>query len=199
MKHNYIFLLVLLFCGVTVFTATSCKNKKKISTAESAVGATPTDVNTADSSSGEIAPLDGETTEFEEPETSKSAGDSLVMEFSKTPCYGQCPVYNVKVYESGYAVWEGKNFTDRMGVYSTQIAASERQKFFAEAEAEGFFDFDKSYDNSMVQDLPSTSLMIQMDEERHRVTIRMAVPKDVKDYFEGAQEWFENQDWQPVK
>lgn len=86
-----------------------------------------------------------------------------------------------------------------MGVYSTQIAASERQKFFAEAEAEGFFDFDKSYDNSMVQDLPSTSLMIQMDEERHRVTIRMAVPKDVKDYFEGAQEWFENQDWQPVK
>jgi hypothetical protein len=135
MKRNYILLLALLFCGATIFSVTSCRNKKNITTAESAVGATPTDVNTADTLSGTIDPLNGETAGFGESENSKSEGDTLEMEFSKTPCYGQCPVYEVKVYESGFAIWEGKNFTDRMGTFSAEISASERQKFYAEAKA----------------------------------------------------------------
>ncbi|MCA1751181.1 MAG: DUF6438 domain-containing protein [Flavobacteriales bacterium] len=201
MNRNLIFILFIFFNAATAMSTTSCKNKKVVTEAESAAGATPNEVNTAEAVSGTADPLDGETAmaETDSAEEPKANGDSLIMAFSKTPCYGQCPVYEVKVYESGRAIWEGKNFVERMGTYSTRITASERQKFFAEAEAEGFYDFDKSYDNPMVQDLPSTSLLLKVDGERHRVTIRMGVPKNVKDYFEGAQEWFENRDWQPYE
>jgi hypothetical protein len=41
--------------------------------------------------------------------------------------------------------------------------------------------------------------MLKMDDERNRVTIRMGVPKNVKDYFKEAEEWFENQNWQPYE
>lgn len=191
--------LIICLIGATAISTTACKNRKTVIEAESAVGATPNQINTSDSLDGSTDPLSGDTSAINDTETKNAAGDSLAMEFSKTPCYGQCPVYTVRVFESGFAIWEGKNFTERMGTYSTRISAVDRQKFYAEAEAQGFYDFDRTYDNPVVQDLPSSSLMINADEERHRVTIRMGVPKEVKDYFENAQAWFEDRDWQPYE
>lgn len=199
MNLNRIFLLSVLLAGATALSTTSCKNRKEVTVAESATGATPTGMTAPRRVRGTEEPLVAEIEPLEQAEGPKATGDSLIMAFSKTPCYGQCPVYDVMVYESGFAVWEGKNFVERMGTYSTRIPAAERQKFFAEAENEGFFDFDRSYDNPMVQDLPSSSLMIEKDGMRHRVTIRMGVPKNVKDFFEEAQGWFENRDWQPFE
>lgn len=185
------------FLGAVSAPFQGCKAKKEFSEKESATGASAvvTETTSPDSLEGGTDGLNTST----DPEMTgvKSAGDSLKMAFSKTPCFGQCPVYDVKVYESGYAVWEGKNFTERMGIYTTTVNATDRQKFFAEAESRGFFEFDEKYDNPAVQDLPSSSLMLRRDGIRHRVTIRINVPNEVKDYFADAQQFFEGLDWQP--
>lgn len=175
----------------------SCKSKEEFRAKESATGASGVvlDRQTPDTAEGSTDGLN--TSEEDRPFEAKAADDSLQMAFSKTPCFGQCPVYDVKVYDSGYAVWEGKNFTERMGVYTTTVSAAERQKFFAEAESRGFYQFDEKYDNPMVQDLPSSSLMLRRDGARHRVTIRINIPNEVKNYFADAQEFFEGLDWQP--
>ena len=51
--------------------------------------------------------------------------DSLVISFSKTPCFGRCPVYKVKVYESGFATYEGLNFAEKLGLYSYRFSNEE--------------------------------------------------------------------------
>ncbi|MEM1325211.1 MAG: DUF6438 domain-containing protein [Bacteroidota bacterium] len=47
--------------------------------------------------------------------------DKLV-EMSKGPCYGRCPVYTLTVYENGVMTYEGLRFTDREGVYIKKMA-----------------------------------------------------------------------------
>ncbi len=175
----------------------SCKSKDELRAKESATGAMGVviDRQSPRTAEGETDGLN--TSEEDRPFEAKAADDSLQMAFSKTPCFGQCPVYDVKIYDSGYAVWEGKNFTERMGVYTATVSAAERQKFFAEAESRGFYQFDEKYDNPVVQDLPSSSLMLRRDDARHRVTIRINIPNDVKNFFADAQEFFEGLDWQP--
>jgi len=50
----------------------------------------------------------------------------LVMETG--PCLGSCPVYTLTVYEKGLVTYEGRRFTERMGLYSRFLTKRERQR-----------------------------------------------------------------------
>ena len=42
----------------------------------------------------------------------KVVEDSVLLLYSRTPCFGMCPVFELKVLKSGKAFYNGKNFTD---------------------------------------------------------------------------------------
>ncbi len=123
--------------------------------------------------------------------------DSLLIAFEKTPCFGRCPVYKIKVYQSGFATYEGLNFAERMGLYSTWFSDAEIAKIFEMAEATDYIDFDEDYDDRRVTDLPSTISTLVFDGEKHRVKARMAVPEKVKMFQENLAVTLAEKDWKP--
>jgi hypothetical protein len=50
--------------------------------------------------------------------------DKLV-EMSKGPCYGRCPVYTLTIYDNGVMTYEGLRFTEREGLYIKKVADDE--------------------------------------------------------------------------
>ncbi|RKX65008.1 MAG: hypothetical protein DRP41_03740 [Thermodesulfobacteriota bacterium] len=46
--------------------------------------------------------------------------DYITLE--RTPCFGCCPVYKIKVYSSGLVEWEGIDFVDKGGKDSRHIS-----------------------------------------------------------------------------
>lgn len=123
--------------------------------------------------------------------------DSVLISFEKTPCFGRCPVYKIKVYESGFATYEGLNFAERMGLYSTRFSDAEIAKIFASAEAAGYLSFQETYDDPRVTDLPSTISTLVIDGEKHRVKARMGVPEKVKMFQENLAVTLTEKDWEP--
>lgn len=123
--------------------------------------------------------------------------DSLVIAFEKTPCFGRCPVYKVKVYQSGFATYEGLNFAERMGLYSAWFSDAEIAKIFEMAEAADYRDFEEEYDDRRVTDLPSTISTLVFNGEKHRVKARMAVPEKVKMFQENLAVTLAEKNWKP--
>ncbi len=123
--------------------------------------------------------------------------DSLVIALDKTPCFGRCPIYKVRIYRSGFATYEGINFVERMGLYSAQLSEQELEGLFAKAEQGGFYDFDEVYDDPRIQDFPSAILTFSPQGQKKKVTIRHEIPPDVKAFFEDMERRFDAMDWRP--
>ncbi len=47
------------------------------------------------------------------------------FEMYKSPCFGQCPQFNLTIYDDRTAVYEGKSHTKKLGVFKRDLSKSE--------------------------------------------------------------------------
>ena len=112
--------------------------------------------------------------------SSKIAGGKVIIEMEKTACYGQCPVYTVKIDESGSGLFIGVENTKRLGLYSFQLKPDELSGLIASFEEIRFFELeDRYYDH--VTDLPTTYLTYRDDNREKRIMDYYGAPKSLKD------------------
>ncbi|MCB0651708.1 MAG: hypothetical protein KDC85_10570 [Saprospiraceae bacterium] len=81
-----------------------------------------------------------------------------VIEMSKGPCFGTCPVFTLTVYDNGVVAYKGERFTDKLGLYIKVLKKGEFQnivKAFSDANLWQFQDFYKS----QVPDLQTVTLV----------------------------------------
>ncbi len=123
--------------------------------------------------------------------------DSLLIGFEKTPCFGRCPVYKVRVYRSGFATYEGLNFTEKLGMYSSNFSDEEIAEIFKSAAEIGYFSFEDKYDNKMISDLPSTISTLHSEDEKKRIVARVDVPEPLKNFHKNLAVTLQEKDWQP--
>ena len=50
----------------------------------------------------------------------------------RAPCYGQCPVYTIEVFETGLLRYTGKSFVDFEGIYEKQVNSADAINFLKE-------------------------------------------------------------------
>jgi hypothetical protein len=122
--------------------------------------------------------------------------DSLVISFEKTPCFGRCPVYKVKVYASGFATYEGINFSERLGLYSCWFTDLDIERIYQSALAIDFFELEDEYNNPLVSDLPSTQTRINLNGQDHKVKARMNVPEKLKMFQSELEDILLDRDWE---
>ncbi len=140
----------------------------------------------------ESAPSDTVVVVLESPVEPK---DSLVISFDKTPCFGRCPVYKVKVYQSGFALYEGINFAEKMGMYSVRFTQKQIDDIYKDALAIGYFELDSEYNDPLVTDLPSTISRINYMGKDKRIKARINVPKALKDFHDNLAVTLLEKDW----
>lgn len=168
------------FISLVVLSFLSCKSNKEVSN--------QTDTNSISSTKDTVVVI------VEKPVEQK---DSLIIGFSKTPCFGRCPVYKVKVYASGFATYEGLNFTELLGFYSTRFSQDDIDNIFKAAKEIDYFGLESEYNDPFVSDLPSTISTLQNDSLSHRIVARMNIPEELKIFNANLAVTLQEQDWQP--
>jgi hypothetical protein len=109
----------------------------------------------------------------------KSADDSLFASIKRTPCYGRCPIYEAKIYNSGFVVYEGKRFVDKEGVFTTRLDSDQLSQISQKASELRFFELNDEYD-SPVTDFPTTYTSIKNGNITKLVKNRVGGPENLK-------------------
>ncbi|MCS7086775.1 MAG: DUF6438 domain-containing protein [Bacteroidia bacterium] len=114
------------------------------------------------------------------PKAQTAAKDDFFFSVKKTPCYGQCPVYELNVHADGTVVYNAVRFTEQTGTFTKTLSAARLQELKNAVRQSPFFSWDTLYDNAGISDLPSTIVEISLDGRRKKVVNRHKGPKDFK-------------------
>jgi hypothetical protein len=110
----------------------------------------------------------------------KSGDDSLFASIKRTPCYGRCPIYEAKIYNSGFVIYEGKRFVDKEGVFIARFSSDQLLEISQRAIELHFFKLNDEYD-SPVTDFPTTYTSINNGKITKLVKNRVGGPDNLKE------------------
>jgi len=118
-----------------------------------------------------------------------------LVEMSKGPCYGRCPVYDLVIYDNGIMTYEGKRFTEREGLYIKKMSESELKELKALLQAANLRQFRDAY-RARVPDLQSVSITYHMDDYMKTIIGKDGRPEKVMEIQGELERYAESADWQ---
>ena len=128
------------------------------------------------------------------PSEEEDLASKLLLEVVKSPCYGDCPVYDFRIYSNGIARLDAKNNMNWVGAYQAKISRSRinhMKNLFNNAE---FFTLEDQY-TSTASDLPSTEIYYKKDSEEKRVKLYGEGPERLKDLISELEKEVDELDW----
>ena len=155
------FLFLPLFFALTLF---SCKNNKEVS-ANSDIEKTPKDI----AKESDVLPEDSKLNHF--------------LKVTTSPCFGQCPVYELTISENGGVHFNGKRFTQVEGTHTSTLNPSQLSELKKNVAALNVDTLSSTYDNPDVTDLPSTNYVFMTSTGEYKsVMARYDVPESLKSF-----------------
>ena len=122
--------------------------------------------------------------------------DTLVFRMQRTPCFGQCATYTVNIYQSGWALLEGKQFFDYIGFYTTKFTEEDLIQIEKLAQKFGYDKMDHVYD-APVTDLPSTTTIVNTESMNNWVYNRMNSPDELRSFEREMETMIKDKQWTP--
>jgi hypothetical protein len=133
-----------------------------------------------------------------EAEKLRAMANDTVLFYHRGACFGMCPIFNLTVYADGHAIYEGRNFVDRIGLYQTKMDPAALQIITDKANSIGYFGLLDIYDNEHVTDLPSTITSIKKDGVLKSVRNRYKGPAGLKGLYDVIDQQIEKQSWEKI-
>jgi len=130
--------------------------------------------------------------------TKSSSVDSLFAFMERTPCYGRCPIYKMWIYKSGYTLYEGINFVEREGVWTTQLSKEDLEQIANKGKEIGYFNLDDEYD-SPITDIPATITTLNIDGRKKTVRDRHNAPASLRDFEKLIDAVVEKKQWKMLR
>ena len=125
---------------------------------------------------------------FTFPETS-------IIEMSKTPCFGTCPVYSIKMDGKGNVTYDGKQFVKLEGKHEMNFPPEYVNEVF-QAFADGnFWDYEDEYTDN-ISDLPTTNISFTHDGKTKKIRDYYGAPKSLKELEKKVENLLETLVWQ---
>ncbi len=117
------------------------------------------------------------------------------LTYSRTYCFGMCPVFKSSVSQDGVVEYEGINFVDNMGDYTAQLTEEQMNSIREKLMEVNYFELDSVYDNEYVMDLPAVITSASIDGKSNSVLDRYDGPKEIKPLYSFLDELFKQVDW----
>lgn len=124
-------------------------------------------------------------------------GDSLFASIKKGYCFGTCPVFEMKIYNSGFITYEGTANVELMGKHTGWATKEQMLVFFDKANETGYFLLEDEYDNPGVSDLPATTTSLVMAGKRKTVRRRYGYPQTVVVFEKTFDQLVREINWSP--
>ena len=121
----------------------------------------------------------------------------VMVSFKKTPCFGHCPVFEVRFYNDGYAIYKGDRFVDKLGVYQSNIDSFQINSILEKAQEIQFFDLADEYPESgrRIPDLPSTIIYLNDGKQDKKVIDNHNAPIALISFQNYLQTIVDKLDW----
>ena len=111
---------------------------------------------------------------------------------------GNCPAYELSIYNNHMAIYEGKEHVDKVGVYTTKISRkkfSELQEAFLNSD---FFEMEDVY-FARIMDLQTTYIYFRYNEKEKKILDYYGGPEVLKDLVRMVEELNEQNRWKKAK
>lgn len=133
----------------------------------------------------------------------KSQGQSdtvLLASIERTPCFGRCPTYKIKIFQSGYVVYDGKQNVTHLGLFETRLPKEQVQQVKEYIVANRIYDLNDEYTNPRIADFPSVITEVNLDGKYKRiVNTEPRAPESLKAFEKFLDSFFdENTQWQQL-
>jgi hypothetical protein len=122
----------------------------------------------------------------------------LWIEMEKTPCYGACPVYTIRIARNGQGVFRGIENTRYTGTYSFRLHRKEKDALESAFRETGFFDLEDRY-HAYVSDLPTTYLTLRSGGREKKITDYYGAPRELKDLEKKIEQLVFSKRLKPVR
>jgi hypothetical protein len=103
----------------------------------------------------------------------------LLIELERTPCYGYCPVYTVKIDKSGKGLFEGVENVDNIGRFSFSLHPDELMEIENAFNHADFYQLKNIY-YGQVSDLPTTYITYIKDGKRKKIMDYYGAPEELR-------------------
>ena len=113
--------------------------------------------------------------------------EDLIISLDKTACFGTCPVYKIKIYNSGKATYEGLKHVKKIGLHNLTISEGEKNIILTNEKKIGFSKMKDEY-TEKITDLPTTYIMIQ----NKMIKDYYGAPPELKELEKKIEELFLN-------
>lgn len=127
-----------------------------------------------------------------------STDDSLLTYLERTACYGTCPIYKFSIYQSGYAVYEGKRFVEKEGKYESKIAKTILEEIKTKAKAINYFDLKDEYPKT-ASDFPAVKTAVLIDGKRKEIFDGSGAPSALKEFEKFLDSVKDSANWKPLQ
>ncbi len=97
---------------------------------------------------------------------------TLILSMERTPCFGRCPIYDIKLYENGLLVYNAKKFADTAGCFYRVLSKQEINAVKEKFNNSVFFQLANQYpeDKRTPTDLPSCILFYNNGTAQKTIT-----------------------------
>ena len=112
------------------------------------------------------------------PTTSELESLSKVLEIEKGPCYQECPVSTLTIYENGTMKFVGEEYSDKEGTFIKSIGQTELRKLVKAFRDANFFSFQSAY-RSNIPDLQTVSITFNDGGNSKTVTGKENRPEEL--------------------
>ena len=105
--------------------------------------------------------------------------ENLLIELKRTPCYGSCPVYTLKIDKNGKGLFDGVENAERIGSFSFSLSQDELTELENAFLQVDFYQLKNIYDG-LVSDLPTTYITYNKDGNRKKIMDYYGAPEELR-------------------
>lgn len=104
-----------------------------------------------------------------DPSAISNGTDTPLITLQRGECFGDCPVYNVALYENGTVVYTGIADVDTIGVRVFEIEPAAITSIAERANIFGYFGWDDSYEEYLMTDQPTAITSVRWEDQSKRI------------------------------
>ncbi len=124
----------------------------------------------------------------------------LVASIRRTPCFGSCPVYEIKLFQDGSVHYTGRKNVAMIGQYRAKADRTFMEQLMRKAQELKYFEFQERYPASgMISDLPLTITYFRQGARYKLINDYFDSPKDLQLFEKFLDEMFTKLDYQPLE
>ncbi len=125
----------------------------------------------------------------------------LVASLLRTPCYGKCPQYEIRLYASGYATFEGMAHVEHLGQFEARVDPQIIENLIIKAIDINYIGLSDSYPvkGKGIEDFPLCVTGLFTGNRQKIIYNRNDAPKELVSYEEYFDELFEEINWKKIQ